>query len=70
MVVGSVSIGFLIGDGNSSGTVDSSDINAVKFRSGQSVDPTNFKYDVNLTGTIDANDVSWVKARSGWALPN
>jgi hypothetical protein len=70
MVVGTVSMGFLIGDSNDSGSVDSSDISAVKFRSGQTVNGSNFKYDPNLDGGINASDVSWVKARSGWVLPN
>ena len=65
----SASIGFLLGDVNNSRSVNSSDISAVKMRSGQSTTATNFKFDVNTSGTIDSSDVSIVKARSGFMLP-
>ncbi len=70
IVVGTVSVGFLIGDINDSGGVNSADINGVKARSGQSVDVTNFKYDLNVSGAIQSSDISMVKARSGLVLPN
>ena len=70
MVIGTVSMGFLIGDGNSSGSVNSSDISAVKFRSGQVTDATNFRFDLDTSGAIGSSDISMVKARSGWMLPN
>ena len=70
MVIGTVSMGFLIGDGNSSGSVNSSDISAVKFRSGQVTDATNFRFDLDTSGAIGSSDISMVKARSGWILPN
>ena len=70
MVIGSLSMGFLIGDGNSSGSVTSSDINAVKARSGQVADASNFRFDLDTSGAIGSSDISMVKARSGWILPN
>ena len=70
MVIGTVSVGFLIGDINDSGSVNSADINGVKFRAGQVVDATNFKYDLNASGAIESSDISAVKARSGLVLPN
>ena len=70
MVIGSLSMGFLIGDGNSSGSVTSSDINAVKARSGQVADASNFRFDLDTSGAIGSTDISMVKARSGLMLPN
>ena len=64
-----VSIGFLVGDVNATRSVNSSDISAVKARSGQTTVGTNFRFDVNATGAINASDISAVKARSGLTLP-
>ena len=65
----SVSLGFLVGDVNNTGSVNSSDISGVKARSGQTTDLTNFKFDLNASGTINSSDISAVKARSGLILP-
>ena len=62
------SMGFLVGDVNGSRTINSSDISAVKARSGQSTDALNFKFDVNASGTVNSSDISTVKARSGLTL--
>lgn len=62
-------MGFLTGDTNASRSVNSSDISAVKARSGQATTATNFRFDVNASGAINASDISSVKARSGLALP-
>lgn len=62
------SVGFLVGDVNSSRGVNSSDISAVKARSGQPVDSGNFKFDLNASGAINSSDISLVKARSGAQL--
>lgn len=64
-----VSLGFLVGDVNSTRSVNSSDISAVKARLGQPTDANNFSFDLNAQGFIDASDVSAVKARSGLTFP-
>ena len=64
-----VSIGFLVGDVNNTRSVNSSDISAVKARSGQPTTALNFQFDVNATGAINSSDISAVKARSGLVLP-
>ena len=63
-----VTMGFLIGDGNGTGSVNASDISGVKARSGFSTDMSNFRFDMNLTGSINAADISAIKARSGRTL--
>jgi len=65
----SASLGFLVGDTNSSHAVDLTDVNDVKARSGQATDINNFKYDLNANGAINSSDISAVKARSGLILP-
>ena len=64
----SASVGFLLGDVNNSRAVNSSDITAVKVRSNELTNITNFRFDVNTSGFIDASDVSIVKGRSGSTL--
>lgn len=64
----SLAIGFLTGDVNNSRTVNSSDISAVKARSGQTTTAANFMFDVNASGSINSSDISAVKARSGLVL--
>ena len=63
------SLGFLVGDLNNTGSVNASDINAVKARVGQTTTAANFRFDVNASGLIDGADISAVKARSGLVLP-
>lgn len=65
-----VSIGFLAGDINNTFSVNSSDISAIKARSGQSVTAAanNFKFDIDASGAINSSDISAVKARSGVTL--
>lgn len=65
----SASIGVLLGDVNNSRSVNSSDISAVKVRSGERTSATNLRFDVNTSGVIDASDASIVKGRSGFTLP-
>ena len=65
----SASLGFLTGDVNNSRSVNSSDISAVKARSGQTTTAANFQFDLNASGSINSSDISTVKARSGMTLP-
>ena len=65
----SLSLGFLVGDVNNTRSVNSSDISAVKARSGQTTDGSNFKFDLNFSGGVNSSDISVVKARSGLTLP-
>ena len=64
-----VAVGFLIGDTTGNRCVNSSDIAQTKSKSGQSVDSTNFRTDLNHDGAIDASDISLVKSRSGRCVP-
>lgn len=63
-----VSMGFLVGDINSTRAVNASDISGIKSRLGLAADASSFKMDVNVSGTIDPADISAVKARSGLVL--
>ena len=65
----SATVGFLLGDVNNTGSVNSSDISSVKARSGQATTAANFRFDINTTGAINSSDISAVKARSGLVLP-
>ena len=62
------SLGFLIGDVNNTRSVNASDINGVKARSGKPTDVSNFRFDLNSSGDITSSDISAVKARSGATL--
>ena len=64
----SVSVGFLVGDMNSSKAINASNINAVKAHLNQGVNINTAKFNVSLSGTISAADVSAVKVRSGTVL--
>ena len=69
MIDVSASMGFLVGDVNSARKVNSRDISSIKARSGQAVDASNFKFDLDTSGSIDSTDVSAVKRRSGFVMP-
>ena len=64
----SVSLGFLVGDVNSSGAIDPRDLSAIKARAGQRADTSNFWFDLNLSGSVTASEVAAVKARVGQTL--
>lgn len=59
----SVSLGFLVGDVDSSRSIDQIDVSALKSHAGQFADKSNFKFDLNTSGAISAADVVAVKAR-------
>jgi hypothetical protein len=61
--------GVLIGDTSGDGFVNSADISQTKSQSGQSVDSSTFREDVNTDGFLNSTDISLVKSKSGTALP-
>ncbi len=67
-VIHTARAGVLLGDVNGSGTVNITDINITKSRSGQMVNGVTFRSDVNASGTINITDINLVKSRSGRTL--
>ncbi|MEP7155921.1 MAG: hypothetical protein ABI905_09110 [Betaproteobacteria bacterium] len=67
-VYASASMGFLVGDVDNSRVINSTDVNAVKSRSGFPASLTNFQFDVGTTGTINVSDIAAVKSRLGQSL--
>ncbi len=65
----STSIGFLVGDVNSSGSVTASDIAAVKAHIPGGVNGTNFIYDLDASGGFESLDKTLAKSRSGRVIP-
>lgn len=65
----SIPIGFLIGDANGDGQVNSADATLTRNRSGQPTDGTNFRSDYNADGMINSADATIVRARSGNFIP-
>ena len=65
----SAAMGVLIGDTSGDGTVNAGDALQTRSRSGQSVDGTNFRWDVNRDGVINSGDATVVKGRSGSSIP-
>ena len=63
-----VSMGFLVGDVDSTRVINPTDISRIKARSGLSANATSFVYDLNATGAINSSDISAAKARSGITL--
>ncbi len=59
-----VSMGFLVGDVNNSRSVSMADVQQLKARSGQGVDVTNFRFDLNASGVISAADIVTAKSSS------
>lgn len=59
----------LLGDVTQNGSVNSSDVAAVKAAVGQAVTGSNFLPDVTVNGAINASDVGAVKAGAGTGLP-
>ncbi|MDQ6765485.1 MAG: dockerin type I domain-containing protein [Verrucomicrobiota bacterium] len=65
----SVTVGFLVGDTNGDGIVNSGDSLQTRNRAGQVTSATNFRSDVNEDGFVNSGDSTIVRARSGTALP-
>ena len=65
----SVSLGFLLGDTDSSGTITLADTRALRARAGEATNAANFIFDLNATGQVSASDIALVKARVGKVLP-
>ncbi len=57
-------IGFRVGDVNSDRITSSTDVSAMKARSGQPTTNATFVYDVNATGIVTAADIAAGKART------
>ena len=64
-----VQMGVLVGDTNGSGAVNASDIGQTKTTTGQAIDASNFRADVDANGSINATDIALVKSKSGTGLP-
>jgi hypothetical protein len=64
-----VPMAILVGDTTGNGSVNATDVSQTKLKSGQPVDATNFRNDVNVSNSINATDVSTVKLKTGTALP-
>ena len=65
-----ITVGFLLGDSNGSGSVTATDIGQVKAQSGQAVSASNFRTDVTASGgSINSSDVGLVKSAAGSQLP-
>jgi hypothetical protein len=63
-------MGVLVGDVNTTGSVDGNDVSAVQWQTRHPVDSTNFRDDVNATGSIDGNDVSLTQSKTRTSLPS
>jgi hypothetical protein len=68
-----VSMSVLIGDTSGNGTtgngmVNSTDVSQIKAKSGTSVSPTNFIWDITVNGEINSSDVALAKSKSGTGL--
>lgn len=65
----STTVGFLVGDVNDTGRVTAADLMGIKLRGVQTVDASNFRFDLNLNGTLNSSDISQIKSRMGNMLP-
>ena len=65
----SVNVGFLIGDVDGNKTVNVGDTTMTRNHSGETLDTTNFQYDVNVDGMINVGDATVVRAKSGDFIP-
>jgi len=65
----SIPMGVLLGDVNSNGAVNATDVGLTKSHIGEPVLGSNFRADVNANGDINASDVGVVKSRLGTGFP-
>ena len=65
----SASMGILVGDVNGTGRVDGNDVAEVQSHTRESLNRTNFKYDLDAGGSIDGNDVSLTQSHTRTSLP-
>jgi hypothetical protein len=64
----SVVVGLLLGDTTGNGSVNASDVTQTKSRSGQALNASNFRSDVNVNTTINSSDIGLVKFQVGTSL--
>jgi hypothetical protein len=64
-----VPMSVVVGDTNGNGAVSATDVSQTKLKSGQALDATNFRNDVNVSDSISGSDVAAVKLRVGTGLP-
>ena len=64
-----VPISCVLGDVTGNGSVNASDVGAVKAVAGSDTTAKNFRSDVTANGTINASDVGLVKSATGTGLP-
>lgn len=64
-----VRLGFVLGDANGNGQVNSTDVGQAKMESGRTLMLSNFRTDVTANGMVNATDVGLVKAQCGFDLP-
>jgi hypothetical protein len=65
----SAAIAFLVGDADATRSVTSSDVVAIKARSGQSIDASTFHLDANASGAVTSSDILAAKGRLGLNTP-
>jgi hypothetical protein len=64
-----IPMGILLGDTNSDRQVNASDAAQTRSRSGEEVDGTNFRSDLNTDGILNGVDIALDNSRSGTGLP-
>jgi hypothetical protein len=65
----SVPVSLLLGDVNTNGQVNTSDIGQAKSMSGNTIERDTFKNDVTVNGVINSSDIGTIKPQSGTSLP-
>lgn len=69
VVTAARSMGFLVGDVNSTRVVTAADIGGIKANSGNAVNSdTRAKFDLNADGTISSSDITAAKSRAGQSI--